>query len=175
METHLDDLGLYDIYGAWHVPWWQTSLFYYSISVMGVIILVSSIFIITRYWLSRKAVVPFWQQAINELEVLAKRPIVTPAQKKECYFIMTHVLKRYVGMRYQLEATHKTDSQFIEYLQKSSISIELVSNIENIFIDRLTIKFANDSVKYEEIQQDLTHAISFIKATMISEVHDTVQ
>ena len=175
MEMQFDDLGLYDIYSAWHIPWWQTQVFYYSIIFIGIMICASIGFIIGRYWFYKKVTIPFWQQALNELDRLAKTPVVTSAQKKECYFVMTHVLKRYVGIKYNLQTANKTDKQFIECLQKSLVPIELLSDIENIFIGGLTIKFANDIVKNEQIQRDLTHAISFIKKTMASEVHDTIQ
>ncbi|MCA9770430.1 DUF4381 family protein [Candidatus Dependentiae bacterium] len=169
MNTQFDELGFYDIYDVWHMPWWQTRAWYVCCIIIAVLVLLVGIFFLIKYIRRKKVEQPIWQQALCELEALRSGNYVTVARGKEFYFIITEILKKYMAVRYQLNTIGKTDSQFIEYLQKAKFSPELITEIETIFMGGLTIKFANAKAAQERIDQDFAGSVALIKKTIRQE------
>lgn len=161
-----NSLGLYDIYGHWHVPFWQTRAFYVIISLIIFLILsLIAWYLIKRYW-ARKPQMPIWDEVLHELYDLKKRNIATAEQGKEFYCVLTMSLKKYVHGRYGLDGLHKTDDEFVQFLQKNTFAPELLVILQEIFSGSTIIKFANAHAIQETIEKDLNSSITFVKQTI---------
>jgi hypothetical protein len=161
-----NSLGLYDIYGHWHVPFWQTRTFYFIIGlIIFIIISVIAWYLIKKY-LTRKPHMPIWDEVLYELHDLKKRNIATTDQGKEFYCALTMSLKKYVHGRYELDCLHKTDDELMQFLQKNSFAPELLITLQEIFAGSTVIKFANAQAMQETIEKDLNSSITFVKQTI---------
>lgn len=176
--TIAGEQGLYDIYGQWHVPFWQTRLFYGGVALLCLIVLCIIARRVLTHFKKNKPVLSPWDEALQSLESLKQDNIATVAQGKHFYGILTSVLKKYIHKRYGFEeydtgsvsdeSLAKTDYEFIQYLQKKSFPQDLTEQLQRIFMGSMVIKFANVEAIQEQIEKDLALAISFINQTRLS-------
>ena len=161
----MTEQGLYDIYGTWHVPFWQTKAFYYGVGLIGLLILFASLYIIIKKLCSQKRTKTSWDHALDELEQLRKNKVISAERGKEFYFAVTDILKRYLQARFEYTTQGKTDEELLHYLEKSDFPRDLLTDLRTIFSGSTTIKFANVQALQEQIEQDLERSFSFIKKT----------
>lgn len=165
-EQGINKLGLYEIYGQWHVPFWHTMPFYVAIGiiVLGLIGLVGW-FAYKKYRLAMKPAAS-WEIALAQIDHLKKNNYTSVEHGKEFYCALTGILKRYMHERYGFEAREKTDQEFLRYLEEQKFSTLFMQDLTAIFEGSTIIKFANASAAQQQIDQDVVAAISFIKKTI---------
>lgn len=174
MELHkagMTEQGLFDIYEQWHVPFWQTSLFYFICAFVCLMIVGVLIYYIIKHYRSKRVMLSPWDQALHDLIHLKQDNIATSAQGKQFYCILTAILKKYVHQRYgfdEHEVSSKTDQEFIQYLYEKKFPQELAEQLQTIFMGSMVVKFANVQAIQDQIEKDLALAISFVKRTQPS-------
>ena len=164
----MNEQGLYDIYEQWHVPFWQTTLFYSICALVCFVVAGVLIYYAVRHYRSKRILLSPWDQASYDLNRLKHDNVATVAQGKQFYSILTAILKKYVHQRYgfyESDALAKTDQEFIEYLYQKKFGQELVEQLQAIFMGSMVVKFANVQAIAEQIEKDLALSISFIKRT----------
>lgn len=159
---------LHDIYGVWHVPFWQRSWFYWSMFALITCLLLILIGIAIRTYRTRKKDVHLspWDVALQSLGQLQYRNVTTIEQGSECYVAITHILKKYLHQRYGFDVASKTDQEVVAYLEQQNFDSNLLSDIRDIFEGSVFIKFAHVHVLQERIEKDLERSVAFIKATL---------
>lgn len=159
--------GLFDIYGAVHIPFWQTKAFYYGVIVtLGILLIVIAWLVIKR---KKKPKLPLWTLAITDIEALKKDNLATASKGKEFYGALTGILKRYLHDRYAFDSIGKTDEELIEYLNKQQFSPEMAEMLQEIFLGVTIIKFANAQAAQEQIDRDMQRSVLFVKRTIPSD------
>lgn len=158
---------LYDIYPLWHVPFWQTSLFYTVIAIIGIIFLISGIYYFWKKRRKKNATIEVpWQRALRELRALELKENSTKDDGKQCYFAMTEILKRYLHARFHLPVQGTTDDELVRYLKDSKQLPELVDAIHDIAQGCIYIKFANEQAMQEQIARHLALSITLVTQTI---------
>lgn len=162
----MNENGFYDIYSLWHLPFWQTHAFYYSVLVF-VFILVSVICWFLVRWYFKKKIIPktAWQDALDQLHLLQQTSYHTKKEGKLCYFAMTDIIKTYLIARYDYPLHGKTDKEVIRYLTKKEPTF-LAGSLKEIVDGSLHIKFANETALEKKIVQDLEQCCSIVKKTI---------
>lgn len=162
-----DKNGLYDIYGIWHQPFWQTTWFKYScVSMLGLILLLISILI--GYWLytwMRQKKYTAGEIAIMKLEQLKNKSYATPDDAKQAYAVITSVLKQYFTQRYGWPVSAATDEELAVYVQSSPLSDELTQQIKTILSGAVLIKFANQAALEPQVKADIDRALHIVHVT----------
>ncbi len=163
-----EETGLYENYGIWHIPFWQTTTFYIIIGIVVSLLFIFLLwFIIRKYCIGKgKQNIPTWAVALRKLEELKKQNIATVASGKMFYIATTAILKQYLEQRYGFDLQGKTDTEVINYLKRENASSELVQDIESIFAGSEMIKFANMQAAQEQINNDFECSIAIIKRTI---------
>lgn len=165
-EQKMNELGLYDIYQQWHVPFWHTTIFYI---VSGILFLIIGGWIgwhfLKKYRLKMKPA-KSWEIALTQIDHLKKNNYTNVEHGKEFYCALTGILKRYMHERYGFDSREKTDQEFLRYLEEQKFSQLFLQDLTAIFEGSTIIKFANASVVQQQIDQDVAAAISFIKKTI---------
>lgn len=165
-DQNMNELGLYEIYAQWHVPFWRTKTFY---CIAGILILCLFGFIVRhvfkKYSLKKKPMLP-WEIALAEIDHLKKNNYTNVEHAKEFYYFLTSILKRYMHERYGLQSEEKTDREFLQYLEQQEFNASFMQDLTSIFEGSTFIKFANASAAQQQIDQDFDAAISFIKKTI---------
>jgi len=173
--TGMNEHGLYAIYDAWHVPFWQTKTFFMLLLTIGLLILCVLIGLVIKRYRSLKIVLSPWEHALLRLESLKKNNQATADKGKEFYGTLTSVLKRYLHERYGLDKHEKTDEEFLRYLEKKEFSSDFLVDLHLIFSGSTTIKFANMQAIQTQIDRDLALAISFVSRTIPASTKTTTK
>lgn len=163
----MNELGLYEIYGLSYVPFWQRSWFFWGSICATVILCILIIFISIRWYFRRKKndIRSYWQDMLIKLNELKKNNVATVAQGSLFYARLTHVLKEYIQMRYQLEVRGRTDTEVLAVLEGAQFDPQLLAIVRQILQGGEYIKFANVAAVQQQIEKDLQSSIAFIEAT----------
>lgn len=160
--------GLYENYGLWHVPLWQTKSFKITVAALGFVVMCLIIlFLIRRYLLYRKKKkLLSWEQALFDLNQLELNQQVSLDHGKEFYAALSEIVKKYLFARYNYDVLGKTDSELISYLEKNHDGNDLQKEIKDLFQGSGIVKFANAKAVQEQIDRDCQSAIAIIKKTI---------
>lgn len=165
--NHMDHNGLYDIYSVWHVPFWQTGWFYWTIAcLIAVICIASSLFIYRWYKKRNPSITTPWAIALESITSLQGKRYTTQQEGKQCYFELTRTLKTYLQNRFAYPIACATDEQAARYLERTTLDHILRKNIQEILRGCLLIKFANQHAVDEQIQAHLALAKESVLKTI---------
>jgi hypothetical protein len=160
--------GLYENYGLWHVPFWQTAKFQLGVKIAGAVIaLIIVVFLVRKYvqYCKRKKL-PLWDQALLDVSNLKKEHKVDVVHGKEFYVSVCAILKNYFGNRFGYDIAGKTDAEVIDYLQKKHPDEQTVEDMKMVLQGSEIIKFANAQAAQEQIEQDYVRAVAIITKTI---------
>lgn len=161
----MDENGLYDIYGTWHVPFWQTNLFFYVTIAFGLLIALLMVFLVV-YKLKKRAYKQlYWQKVLGELYQLRKLNIVSKPEGHRAYCQLTDLIKWYCAHRFGQQAEGLTDDELIHFLGTQAVTQDELRAIALALAASGTIKFAGDQALREQFQEHVEVAIRFISAT----------
>jgi hypothetical protein len=164
---------LYDIYGLWHVPFWQTTWFKLLVGSIIVAILFVIIVMLVHHRRARKKVLTSWEQALRDLHELREHGIPAPDRAQEFYLRLTEILKTYLQQRYQYSVIGKTDHELMHFLYQEHFSPALLQELQEIFSGIEVIKFARGTTVVEQIERDLQRSVLFVEQTILSESENT--
>jgi len=161
--------GLYENYGLWHVPFWQTDKFKLAVQICAcaVLLLVVALFVKKYLAYRKRKKLPIWDQALLELTQLKKEHKVTAAHGKEFYLTVSALLKRYLHERFGYDVIGKTDAEVFEYLEKKQdFENHILEELKALLHGSEIIKFANAQAIQEQIEHDYLRAVEIIHRTM---------
>lgn len=165
-NQNINELGMYDIYGQWHVPFWHTTVFYIIIFLLTMLALsIGGWYFYKKHYLNKNKLTS-WEIALAQIDNLKKNNYTNVEHGKEFYYALTGILKRYMHERYGFDSREKTDKEFLRYLEEQKFSILFMQDLTAIFEGSTIIKFANASAAQQQIDRDVVAAISFIKKTI---------
>lgn len=157
---------LYDIYGMWHVPFWQTQSFMIAMLALAGIIALAIIYLIVRLIIKRKKPVKPWVWADRELDALWLKRGFTRDDSKRFYSQLTEIVKTYLEKRYGYQVRSATDIELLAYLRDRNFEPELWNDLKQIFEGTQEIKFANLDAIPEKIERDFALSKAFITKTI---------
>lgn len=160
--------GLYENYGLWHVPFWQTDTFKMVIQICLFLVIVSVIALLLKKYRVYRAQkkLPLWDQALLALTRLKKEDKINVAHGKEFYGTISAVLKHYFQDQFGHDLIGKTDDETIVYLKKHHKDENIPDEIKQILEGGIFIKFANAQAAQEQMEQDYLRSIAIVKRTI---------
>jgi hypothetical protein len=160
--------GLYENYGLWHVPIWQTEKFQLGIKIAaGLLLFLIVAYVIRKYVQYRKRKkLPLWDQALLELNQLKQEHKVDVLYGKEFYVTVSALLKKYFYDRFGYDVVGKTDDEMIQYLQEHYPDTQSIEDIKALLQGSVIIKFANVQAAQEQIDHDYVRSIAIITRTI---------
>jgi len=162
---------LSDLYGIWHVPFWQRTWFTVTMWMLAIIFVVALGYLALRIWKKRQKPAPTpWEHALGQLEELAARNCSTPEQAQAFYLELTALLKTYLNERYGYNVQGKTDAELVDYVRaQEELPAGVVDHIGAILQGAVLIKFAGEQARAQQIEGDTTRARSIITITIPKE------
>ncbi len=160
--------GLYENYGLWHVPFWQTHQFKMAVQACLLLILLCAVGLLIKKYITyrKRKKLPLWDQALLELTALKKDHKVDAKHGKEFYVTVSTLLKRYFHDRFEYDVQGKTDTEVIDYLEKNHGDEDLITEMKELLHGGVTIKFANAQAAQDQIEHDYVRAIAIIQRTV---------
>jgi len=111
---------------------------------------------------------PPWEEALKKLEVLSKS--MGKYSKKEFYFSLSEILRRYVSRRYSIDAMEMTAEELRPALDHFFASLadlkELRLDIKSFIARSDTVKFAPESTDNEKMDDDITLIRKIVEMTI---------
>lgn len=161
----MDENGLYDIYGTWHVPFWQTNLFFYASVACALLIALLVVFLVVYKFKRGTSKQLYWQKVLGELYQLRKLTIVSKPEGHRAYCQLTDLVKWYCAHRFGQKAEGLTDDELIHFLETQAVTQDELKALGMVLAASGTIKFAGDQALREQFQEHVEVAIRFISAT----------
>ena len=160
--------GLYENYGLWHVPFWQTQKFKTVGQICLFLLVLCVVVVLIKRYLAYRArkKLPLWDQALLELTQLKKEHKVDVAHGKEFYAIVSAVLKKYFHDRFEYDIVGKTDEEVVDYLKNHHKDEAILEEIKAILQGGVIIKFANAQAAQGQIEHDYLRAVAIIQRTI---------
>ena len=167
--------GLYENYGLWHVPFWQTQKFKMAMQIclFFVVLLVIAMLIKKYLTYRRRKKLPLWDQALFEVTQLKKDHKVSVIHGKEFYAAISTILKGYFHDRFGYDVMGKTDDEVVEYLKNHHKDELIVEEIKTVLQGGIIIKFANAQAAQEQIEHDYMRTVAIIKRTIPEKMSKT--
>jgi hypothetical protein len=166
----MDERGLYDIYGTWHIPFWQTSWFFWLSITIGALVGAFFARILYRRYFNKNQELTPYESAQRGLKKLQNKLITNKADAQAVYFELTGLLKQYIQNSLGYQVIGLTDSELISFLSEHYFPAQAYAHLKDICNGCQHIKFAQENVLNEQIQQDI--AKSFV---IIDKVHEHLQ
>ncbi len=160
----MNEHGLYDIYGMWHVPFWQTQTFMRLMGLLFVTALCILVWFIAKRLRTTTKPLTAREQALRALQQL-EQSSMTVQNAKEFYFQLTMILKKYLSAAYGYALTDKTDTESITYLTDHTFEPNKLEEVRTVFSGIQVIKFANAQAAQEQMVRDLNTCKSIIEWT----------
>jgi hypothetical protein len=160
--------GLYENYGLWHVPFWQTEKFQFGIKIAAAVVLFLCVAYVVRKYVQyrRRKRLPLWDQALADLNQLKQEHKVDVLYGKEFYVTVSALLKKYFYDRFGYDVIGKTDDEMIQYLQEHYPDTQSIEDIKALLQGSVIIKFANVQAAQEQIDHDYVRSIAIITRTI---------
>jgi len=160
--------GLYENYGLWHVPFWQTKKFWLAVEICACVLLLIVIVLLVKKYLAyrRRKKLPLWDQALLDLAQLKKEHKVDVVHGKEFYLTVSALLKKYFHERFEYDLLGKTDAEVVDYLEKHHFDDRILEEIKVLLHGGVVIKFANARAAQEQIEHDYARAVAIIRGTI---------
>ena len=156
---------LYDIYTEWHVPFWQTSVFWIMCGVCGVVLVSMLIWRFIMCRTGKKRVIPYSMVAREELKKLQESEHASLQHAAFFYATLIAILKKYLTVHYSHDFTSKTDQECLDALASIAHNEQIYTILEHVLNGSLTVRFAQAHVIKQMIHDDLGKAFQVITIT----------
>ncbi len=160
--------GLYENYGLWHVPFWQTQTFRLTVEIVACVVLLLVVACVVKKYLQyrKRKKLPVWDQALLELSHLKRDHKVDVVHGREFYLTVSALIKKYFHDRFGYDVMGKTDDEAVQYLQDNYLDVHGVEEIKALLQGGVIIKFANAQAAQEQIDHDYVRAVAIITRTI---------
>ena len=157
---------LAEIYGMWHVPFWQTSWFKMVCNISALLIFAGIIYYLARTIMRRKkAALPPWETALETLKQMGNSLPSTNDETRRYYVRLTALLKSYLQKRYDRVLSSSTDMELVEQAHAHDIPNKAIDQLREVLHGAVLIQFARADARETQINCDLKHARAIIMLT----------
>lgn len=163
MNNSSPELKLYDIYGLWHVPFWQRIWFKISIFLLVCALLSLIIYFVIKKYKQRMVQLSSWQIALNALDELTS--FQTVGHRVRYYADLTTLLKKYISGRFGVDVRSFTDEQMCSYIDSRVPYDQHKEQLKQIFRAGQLIKFAHHDALEKQMIDDWKYAHAFIQGS----------
>lgn len=158
----MNELELYDIYGHWHQPFWQTQWFKIMVLVLGAVLIGILFFIFFKKYYKKNILSPT-QRALRDLEMLKNKKIITREDAHAAYFSLTAILKNFFQFHYGQRYESMSDYEMIANLRMNGVPSDQMAELENIVNASLSVKYAREHALHDDVMRAITTSIALIK------------
>ena len=162
-----DKLELYDIYGMWHVPFWQRPFFLKVIAIMLFFLLFIGISFAIRWFLKKRVKsLSAPEKALKDIAYLKEQYLKKETKTSEVYGLLLRSMKSFFYAQYGINMLSKTDDESIPFLQDLSLSDTVKEKLEELFKRSAVIKFSFMQISDEHVLSDLDFCSAVIQESV---------
>lgn len=162
---------LYDIYGTWHIPFWQTKAWYTLIGLLIFSLCLGLIAFSYLYIRARRVRTNYWQDALNALQELDTK--VYDATYVDLFYVdLTNIMKNYLHARFQLSALGKTEREIESSIYDLMLPMQLMHSFCAVLVRSSQAKFALGQVTTEQKKMDVDVCRELVLSTRPVEINE---
>ncbi len=150
-------------------------------TVLLAALIVLGIAALIRWYIMKRKDKNFWGQELNPqlppydeamlaLVSIEQNKMLETGQLKEVVFLLSVILKRYIGRRYECAVQESTSSEFRKWISSSSLSREQKNLVERFISETDPMKFANIMPGLSEVGSLFNDVKSFVIDTKPAEI-----
>jgi len=157
---------LANIYGMWHVPFWQTGWFKLCCAT-GALAALSIVSYAGWYIISRRRTPQLspWEEALKQLESMGATLPQNSNETRLYYLRLTYILKHYLQRRYNCTLVGSTDTELATQALSHGAPEQAADQLKEILEGAILIKFARAEARQAQIARDLKHARTIVTLT----------
>ncbi len=108
---------------------------------------------------------PAWEVALLELENLRSSDVLERKEIKKYYIILSDIIRKYLGRRYQITALDCTTQEVRLEMKKAKVEGEVMDLVHGFLCSCDLVKFAKYIPSKEEIEKDWNEAFTIVNIT----------
>lgn len=144
----------YDIYPQWHVPFWQTSFFFYTLCAVAVVLFCALVWAVWRLRSRTMILEPYPVVARKALDQLYNSPFYQQERASDFYNELVMIIKKYLSHCYGIDCISATDQECLTLLQSTVDHEELRALVEQIFSGTVLVRFAQGHTQAQQMMAD---------------------
>lgn len=144
----------YDIYPQWHVPFWQTSFFFYAMCAVALLLLGTLLWALWRLRSRAVTLEPYPVVARKALDQLRNSPLYQQERASDFYNELVMIIKKYLSHCYNIDCISATDQESLALLQSTVDYEELQALVEQIFNGTVLVRFAQEDTQAQQMMTD---------------------
>lgn len=145
-------------------------MIYYGLAALLALLVIGLIIVLLDYYFRRRKqktiedtiVISPEDEASKKLEELRLSDLNNP---REFYFILTAILRHYMGRRYDIDAPEMTTEELIPVIGGLSVETKLKSELRDFLKSTEPVKFAAMGAESEQMDSDFRFVEEFVKVT----------
>lgn len=158
------DLAITDL---WYIPFWKTKFFYVTIITSLILLLILLVYL---FYQNRKL------KAQDPLVLLlaslnSYKQKIDQIDAQTFYFDLIFKFKQFIGYKYNLVITDKTDCELSQILHKNALDERLVEIFADVLKNSYVVRFAKGAINKSKMESDLQKSIAIMQQ-IISSVKD---
>jgi hypothetical protein len=168
VRMKIDQNGLYENFGPWHQPFWQTNFFLVGVGCLSLLLISVLAWHLYKRLCAKGVAKKPWEIAQIELKALCARVHKndTAFSAQDAYTTLTWILKKYLNARYQLELTAATDQELAPILLRViEFPKPLMPELTALEHASVAAKFAHEKLLREQIEGDIERCIKIVQQT----------
>lgn len=154
----MNQIQLYDIYGHWHQPFWQT-IWFKCMCAFIIIALIGAIILWYYKYYYHVPEVSASLKALKGLEMLEKKPVQSKEDAQARYYALTAILKSFFENTYHIPFSAMSDREMIDALRTTQLPHQLMPALEKMIEASVQVKYAQHDV----LQPELSHHLEMAK------------
>ncbi len=160
-------MPFHDIYDMVYCPWWRTKFFFFSMAVVGVLLLCAGIgYYVWRLRRLKKNILPVPEWCVKELKNIEFMALSgTLTDYSYAYVAITRVLREYISYRFGVASVHKTDEEFQRDIANVDLAPADTEVLQELTMRAYRVKFARESVAVSQLFSDIVLVLDLIQKT----------
>ncbi len=162
------ETNFYSDYGLSHIPFFQTTWFWWLCFFVVALIVCGVIFFVGKKlyaWYVEKNKTP-WGTAWEKLGGLEELCIMYPDKCDESYPVMLFILKKYLQDRFDILAVSKTSHEIISDIKNIGLSDDTLCEVKELLENSSDILFNQSPIELFEFRSDLEICFCVIQETI---------
>jgi len=120
------------------------------------------------YWGMQQ--IPPYDEAMEALALIEEKKLIETGELRKVVFLLSEILKRYIGRRYECEVQESTSSEFRKWISRAPLEREQKNVLERFIAETDPMKFANIMPSLSAVGSLLNDVKSFVIDTKPVEI-----
>lgn len=160
-EKMMKENGLYDNYDYWHVPFWQTKIFYILALLIACAVAALLVLFFIKKLYKKQPLSPE-RIALQRLALLQKKNLKTREDAHAFYLDLTTAMKQFFESYYKRPYNAMTDQEMMAALKNTTFPDHFSMPFNDLVTAGTAIKFAQEDALKDQADRHIQLCVAII-------------